>query len=169
MKQVVFVCVYACIFFGLSLSLSAQQRAGAQNIKELKAVYTELDKATRELDTKVFEKYLSENYLLEADEEIIDKRQMLNNLKDQFALIQEISESVSTIEKIEIIQNSYVLDVVTILVGKIKTSNGKIKGFSVISRSTDVWRKDGKGNWRQNTQIDRGNQVEIDRKNIFLV
>lgn len=168
MKQVVFVFVYACIFMGLSLAVLAQDEADARSVSELKTVYTEFDKATRELNTKAFEKYLSENYLLEAGEEILDKRQMIANLKGQFSLIKEITESVSVIEKIEIVQGSYILDVVTISVGKIKTSSGKIKGFAITSKSTDVWQKDRRGDWRQNTQIDRGSRIKIDHEEICL-
>lgn len=168
MKQVVFVCAYACIFLGLSIIVSAQEIPATKSVKELKAVYAEFDQATKELNTQVFEKYLGENYLLEAGEEIIDKREMLANLRGHFALIQEISESVSTIEKIKIVEGSYVLDVVTVSVGKIKISDGSVKEFSVIAKSTDVWQKDRRGNWRQNTQIDRGNKIEIARKKLYL-
>lgn len=168
MKQAFFVFALTCVFLGAGIAVSAQDAVSRNDARELKFVYAELDRASRELNVKVFEKYFSENYQMETSEEILDKRQMLDNLKNQFAMMREVTETFSVIENIEAVGESFVVEVKTFSVGKILAPGGKIRTFSVVMKSTDVWRKNEKGIWQTEAQIDRGNTVEVDRKSLGL-
>lgn len=168
MKQAIFAFVFVFYILGVSFTVSAQDEIYAEDVVELKIVYTKLDKAAKTLDLKAFETYLGENFRLETVEENLNKQQTLTKLKHQFALTNEISEAVTTINKIEIVNGNYVLDVTFVLVGKLATPNGKSVKFSVTSKSTDIWRRDRWGNWQEHRQIDLGNKIIIESKEINL-
>ena len=168
MKQAVFAFVFVFYILGSSLSVSAQDEIYAEDVEELKIVYTKLDKAAKNLDLKTFETYLGENFRLETVEENLNKQQMLGKLKSQFALISEISEAVSTINEIRAVDDNYVLDVTFVLVGKLATPDGKSAKFSITSKSTDIWHRDRWGNWQEHRQIDLGNKIVIESKKINL-
>lgn len=164
MKQAIFAFVFVFFVLGLNLSVSAQNEIYAEDVEELKIIYAKLDKAAENSDLKMFETYLGENFRLETGEENLNKQQMLVRLKSQFALTSEISEAVSTINEIKVIDGNYVLDVTFVLVGKLATPGGKSVKFSITSKSTDIWNRDRWGNWQEHRQIDLGNKIEIESK-----
>ena len=168
MKQAVFAFVFVFFVLGSSFYVSAQNEIYAEDIGELKIIYTKLDKASKSSDLKTFEIYLGENFRLETVEENLNKRQMLTKLKEQFALVSEISEANSTINEINAVDGNYVLDVTFVLVGKLAMPDGKSVKFSIASKSTDIWHRDRWGNWQEHRQIDLGNKVEIESKRISL-
>ena len=168
MKQAIFASLFVFFILGLNFFVSAQDKINAEDVEQLKIIYSKLDKAAKSADLKMFETYLGENFRLETADENLNKRQMLVRLKSQFALVNEISEAVSTINEIKVIDGNYVLDVTFVLAGKLTAPNGKSVKFTVTSKSTDVWHRDGWGNWLEHRQIDLGNKIEIEnnRKNL---
>ena len=168
MKQAVFAFIFVFFVSGLNFSVSAQDEIYGDDVKELKIIYTKLDRAAKNLDLKMFETYLGENFRLETAEENLNKQQMLVRLKSQFAMVNEISEAVSTINEIKVIDGNYVLDVTFVLVGKLATPNGKSVKFTITSKSTDIWHRDHWGNWQEHRQIDLGNKIEIESRRINL-
>ena len=168
MKQAIFAFVLAFLALGLNFSVSAQDEIYPEDVVQLKNIYTKLDKAAKNSDLKTFEIYLGENFRLETVEENLNKRQMLTKLKEQFALVSEISEATSTINEIKAVDGNYVLDVTFILVGKLAMPDGKSVKFSIASRSTDIWHRDRWGNWQEHRQIDLGNKIVIESKKINL-
>lgn len=164
MKQAIFAFIFVFFVLGLKLSVPAQDKIYMEDVEELKIIYTKLDKAAKNSDLKMFEFYLGENFRLETVEENLNKQQMLVRLKSQFAMVNEITEAVSTINEIKVIDGNYVLNVTFILVGKLTAPNGKSVKFSITSKSTDIWHRDRLGNWQEHRQIDLGNKIEIESK-----
>lgn len=168
MKQAIFAFIFVFFVSGLNFSVSAQDKIYKDDIRELKVIYTKLDKAAQDLDLKMFEIYLGENFRLETAEENLNKQQMLIRLRSQFALVNEISEATSIINEIKVIDGNYVLHVTFVLVGKLVAPNGKSVKFIITSKSTDIWHRDRWGNWQEHRQIDLGNKIEIERRRINL-
>src|SRR5688572_203700 len=168
MKQVVFAFIFVFFVFGLNFSASAQGKINAEDVEQLKTIYAKLDRAAQNLDFKMFETYLGENFRLETAEENLNKQQMLVRMRSQFALVNEITEAISTINEIKVIDGNYVLDVTFVLVGELVRPNSKTVKFTITSKSTDIWHKDHRGNWQEHRQIDLGNTIEIESKRINL-
>lgn len=168
MKQVVFASLFVFFILSLNQTASAQNEIYGDDVEDLKTIYAKLDKAAKNADLRTFEKYLGENYRLETVDESLNKRQTLVRLKSQFALTDEISEAISTIDDVKAIGDKYVLDVTSVLVGELAMPNGKLVKFSITSKSTDVWHRNRQGNWQVQRQIDLGNKIEIERKKINL-
>ena len=168
MKQIFNICLLTCILLCFNVIISAQSDVPAQrDVQELKNIYSELDSATRKLDSRAVEKYLAENYKLEAEEEKLDKRETLVRLKKHFSTVASIIEAVSTVEKVLVVENNYVLEVTNFTKGTVKTPDGRMLEFSVTTKSTDIWKRDRFGNWRQNTQFYRDYIIAADNKDLI--
>lgn len=153
-----------CVFFGLSAAVSAQDKSvDKTHVKELEAIYAELDAATKKLDLKPFEKYLDETFRLEQGADVFSRAQMLTMLKDLFSSAQEINHASMKIEKVRVTDGNYFLEVSSLMKGKFRMPDGKISTLEVIAKSTDVWIKTDKG-WKQTSQTDRGSKILVDGK-----
>ncbi|HEX8369786.1 MAG TPA: nuclear transport factor 2 family protein [Pyrinomonadaceae bacterium] len=152
------------IFFGLSAAAAtarAQDKtAGKKDVKQLEAIYKQFDAATKKRDLKTYEKYLDETFAVEQETLKIPRREILELLKQFFDSAVEITEAVSTIEKIRVTDGNYFLEVSSFVKGKFKMpgAGGRISVLQITSQSTDVWIKTGKG-WKQISQIDRGSKI----------
>ncbi len=167
MKELFPVIISLCVFFGLNLAVSVQNKTvDKKDVAQLTKIYREFDEATKKLDVKVIEKYLDGGYTIKSGEEILDKKQTLERVKFFYAAIKEVSEVASTIEKVVVASGNYVLEVVSTTKGKLALADGRIVDFSTISKSTDFWRKNKKGEWKEHSQIDRGTRMFIDGKEI---
>lgn len=154
-----------CLYCGLCLAGYAQkQPVSKQEIMELKAVYTEFDKAAQIQDTTTLEKFLDDNYVLESGSKKLNKKQALKGMTDDSGLIKEFTRAESRIETVEKIGGSFVVTLTFTTVGKVVIPSGRILEFTTSTRSTDLWTKDQSGNWRQKLQISRGTDVFIDAK-----
>jgi len=157
------------IFFGIVSSftfaaLAQSAMVGEKDAAELRKIYRDIDEADKKLVLELIEKYLGEDYSVETGGERLNKKQVIERLKTFYGAVKEITEAKSTIEKIELIEGRYAVQVDSITVGKFVLPDGKIADFLFTSKTTDYWRK-GKGNkWQQTTQIDRGTKILIDGK-----
>ena len=168
MKQAVFAFVFVFFVLGLNFSVSAHDKIITEDVEELKTIYAKLDEAAKSADLKMFETYLGENFRLETAEENLNKQQTLVRMRSQFAMVSEITEAVSTITEIKVIDDNYVLNVTFVLIGELVALNGRSVKFTITSKSTDIWHKDRSGNWQEHRQIDLGNTIEIESKRINL-
>ncbi|MBA3632681.1 MAG: hypothetical protein H0W58_07715 [Acidobacteria bacterium] len=169
MKKLFSVIISLCVFFGLNLAASAQnKKVDKKDVAQLTKIYREFDEATKKLDIIVIEKYLDEGYTIESGKEILDKKQTLERVKVFYTAIKEVSEVASTIEKVTVAGGNYVLEVVSTTKGKLALADGRIVDFSTMSKSTDFWRKNKKGEWKEYRQIDRDTRMFIDGKEISL-
>ena len=167
MKQIAPICLLTCILFCLGEIVSAQTETPSKtDVWELKKIYAELDNAAKKLDSRAVEKYLAENYKLEAEDEKIDKREMLVRLKKHFSSLASVNDAVSTIEKVMVVENHYVLEVTNFTKGTVVTPEGRTLEFSVTTKSTDIWKRDRFGNWRQNTQFYREYKIAPETENL---
>lgn len=157
-----------CVFFGLSAAaetaVAAQDKTvDKTHVKELEAIYVELDVATKKLDLKPFEKYMDETFRLEQGSDVFSRAQTLAILKDLFDSAREISHASTKIEKARVTDGNYFLEISSLMKGKFRTPEGKISTLEVTAKSTDVWIKTDKG-WKQISQIDRGSKIQVDGK-----
>ncbi|HSK74656.1 MAG TPA: DUF4440 domain-containing protein [Pyrinomonadaceae bacterium] len=168
MKNFISICVLMCLFFALSLIVSAQNKAAIneKDVEELKTIYVEFDEAAKNQDSKALEKYLDENYILESGTKRLNKKQALNGMRDYSGMIRGFTLAQSRIEKIEKIGSRYIMTVTFFSAGKVQMPSGRILDFTTTTKSTDFWHKDRKGQWRQSMQISRETDVFIDPKKL---
>lgn len=168
MKNFIFICVLMCIFFALSLVVSAQNKAviNEADVEELETIYAEFDAAAKKQDSKALEKYLDENYILESGTKRLNKRQALSGMRDYSGMIRSFTLAQSRIEKLEKIGGKYILTVTFFTAGKVTMPSGRVLDFTTSTKSTDIWHKDRKGQWRQSMQISRDTEVFIDPKKL---
>lgn len=164
MQKIFLIAASLCVFFGLSVAVSAQDKTvDKTHAKELEAIYKELDVATKKLDLKPFEKYMDETFRLEQGNDKYTRAQTLVILKDLFTSAKEITEAVTKIDKIRVTDGNYFLEINSLMKGKFKMPDGTISNLEVTAKSTDVWIKTDKG-WKQISQIDRGSKFVVDGK-----
>lgn len=168
MKFFISICALMCLFFALSLAVSAQNKAAIneKDVKELETIYVEFDEAAKNQDSKALEKYLDENYILESGTKRLNKKQALNGMRDYSGMIRGFTLAQSRIEKIEKIGSRYIMTVTFFSAGKVQMPSGRILDFTTTTKSTDFWHKDRKGQWRQSMQISRETEVFIDPKKL---
>ncbi|HEX8737744.1 MAG TPA: nuclear transport factor 2 family protein [Pyrinomonadaceae bacterium] len=164
MQKIFLIFAVFSLFFGLTASLAAQDKTPDKaHVKQLEAIYKQLDAATRKRDLKPYEKYLDSTFEVEHDNQKISRREIFELMKQFLDSAVEITEAASKIEKVRVTDGNYFLEVNSLLKGKFKTPDGKISNLEIRTQSTDVWIKTEKG-WKEISQISRGSKVLADGK-----
>lgn len=155
------------VFFLIGLSAATAFAQGKtvdpKDVEELKKIYKEFDESTVKLDIKPVEKYLDSKYELQNGESKLKRAVVIRGVKNFFATVEEIDEATATIEKVEVADGNYFLEVYSIIRGKMKLPDGKVVPFESISKSTDIWKKTKNG-WKENKQIVRSLVQSVDGK-----
>lgn len=154
---------------GLSILSFAQNKNLVEKDKnELAVVYSKLDTARKNRDIKTFEKYFDEVYEFVSNSGSKTQRaEIINLTKELFAEAEEITESVTKIEKIEKSDGKYYLETFSVLKGTCHWTDDKTFPFEIQTKSTDLWTKE-KGKWKLKTQIIREGRIFIDGEPVFI-
>jgi hypothetical protein len=167
MKKLFPMIVFLTVFSGFAVGALAQSAAANDNDSaELAKIYREFDAAEKKMIPLLIEKYLGEDYSVETDGEKLDKKQVVERVKDFFERVDEITESKSTINKIEVENGLFAVEVDALTRGKFALGGKRTADFLFTSKTTDFWRKDRAGKWREVKQIDRGTKITIDGKEV---
>lgn len=162
MQKIFLICAVFCAVFGFSASIAAQDKTvDKTHVKQLEAIYRELDAATKKRELKTYEKYLDKTFTIEKNGTKITRAQILELMKQFLATFAEITESTSKIEKIKVADGSYFLETSSVLRGRGKALGDKISNIEIFTKSTDVWIKTDKG-WREILQIEGESKVLVD-------
>lgn len=167
MQKIFFILAASCVFLGLSLCASAQDKTvDKTDMKQLEAIYKEFDAATKKLDIKPTEKYLDEKFEVEQDGRKFSRDEILAVMKMFFDSAIEISEVATKIEKSGVSRDGkYSLETSTLTKGKFKLADGKISNLEIYTKSADIWTKTQKG-WKLISQISRGSKILADGKDV---
>jgi hypothetical protein len=162
MQKVFLVFACFCVFFGLNLFAAAQDKTvDKADVKQLEAIYKELDGALKKRDLKIYEKYMDERFAAERGDNKISRARIFEAMKQFLSSLTEINEAASKIEKVRVTEGNYFLEVSGVLKAKLKMPDGTISNLEINTKSTDVWIKTEKG-WKEILQIERGSKTLID-------
>lgn len=158
------------VFFLITLIASAcaqDKTIDPKHVAELKQIYKEFDESGKKRDMKTIEKYLDDNYELQKGNTKTSRADVIKGVEAFYAMLEEITEVVSKIEKINLVDGNYFLEVSSVIKGKIKMPDGKVVSFETTSKSTDSWTKTNAG-WRETAQIVREREIFIDGEKLFV-
>ncbi|HEY0051292.1 MAG TPA: hypothetical protein VGB68_18495, partial [Pyrinomonadaceae bacterium] len=118
MQKIFLIFAVFCAVFGFSARIAAQDKTvDKTHVKQLEAIYRELDAATKKRELKTYEKYLDKTFTIEKNGTKISRAQILELMKQFLATFAEITESTSKIEKIRVADGSYFLETSSVLRG----------------------------------------------------
>lgn len=158
--------IIGCLLLGLSVISCGQNKSvDPKDFNELEKIYKEFDEAGKKLDISVIEKYLDDNYEMHDGKTTYNRAEIIKRVKENFAAIEEVIESTSKIEKVEIKDGNYHLEISSLLTATFKLPNGKTAKVETNTKSTDVWRKTNRG-WKEITQILRSLKILVDGKEL---
>jgi ketosteroid isomerase-like protein len=156
------------LLLGLTaVSFAQDKTVDPKDVAELKKIYREFDAAGKNRDIKTVEKYLDSGYEMQNGNTTLTRAEVIKSVREFFAAIEEVAESASTIEKVEVADGNYFLQVTAVLKGKLRLADGKIVAFESTGKSTDIWMKTDNG-WKENTQIVRSSKLVVDGKVVPL-
>lgn len=153
------------VVFGLTAGAFAQSEV-VKDRAELTRIYREFDAAEKEKIPLLVDKYLDADYSVESDGEKINKKQVIERVKDFFDRVERITESKSTIGEIRFANGEYAVEVDSLTRGTFSLGGGRTTDFLFTSKTTDFWRKDADNKWREFKQVDRGTRITIDGKEV---
>lgn len=150
--------------FGLCvISCGQNKTVDAKDSDELEKIYKEYDESTNNRDIKAVEKYLGDDFKLEDGKTTVNRTDVIRKVKENFAAIEKIIEASSKIEKIEVKNGTYFLEVSSKMIATYRLPDGKTSQVEINGKSTDVWVKNPDG-WKETKQIIRSLKVFIDGK-----
>ena len=160
MKRLLSTVLFAACCAWFSIAATAQTVVNAKS--ELSAIYTAYDKAVTGRDVKTIAAFYALNYEAETEQGTINRSESLKTLQDFFATTKEISESKTTLEKVEQAGGATVAFINRQIKGSMIFAAGKTRRFEVNAKAEEYWTKNDKDVWLIYSATERGQTLKID-------
>ncbi len=134
------------------------------NVKELTAIYAELDAAFKAKNLELLTSYYAKDYTVEQKGKTLKREEAIASLEEGLAVVKEISSATSTIIKVEQVEGNYIVDLTQVAKGTIAGPDGKDHVLEVSGKSRDWWIKTDDGKWENIHGEDLNSTVLVDGK-----
>ena len=129
---------------------------------ELRGVYKKLDDALRTVNVEKLTQYYDAAYTHESDGKKMTRAEAIDQWKQILGFMKTVDKLDTKIEKITRKDGLYLVDYSQTSAGKVQFPGSPVLPFTYTGKTTDTWRRDKDGSWRNTASVDHQSDFKVD-------